>query len=98
MAEFTEMIASDYGAKKKLIAARNPQVNSIIERVYQTIGDMIRSFEVHDTTIDEKDPWTVILSAMRFATRATVYTTLQATPMQLVLGIDAILNVKHKAN
>eukprot|EP00957_Ditylum_brightwellii_P035318 2678573-Ditylum_brightwellii.AAC.1 len=36
--------------------------------------------------------------AVRFATRATVHTTIQATPMQLVFGIDAILNVKHEVN
>eukprot|EP00957_Ditylum_brightwellii_P179848 13700672-Ditylum_brightwellii.AAC.1 len=71
MAEFNEMIASDYGVKKKTITARNHQANSIIERIHQTVGNMIRSFEVHGTKIDEKDPWTGILSAMRFATRAT---------------------------
>eukprot|EP00957_Ditylum_brightwellii_P099812 7603899-Ditylum_brightwellii.AAC.1 len=71
MAEFTEMIASDYGVKKEPITARNPQATSIIERIHHTIGNMIRSFEVHDTSIDEKDSWTGILSAMRFATRAT---------------------------
>eukprot|EP00957_Ditylum_brightwellii_P056953 4317140-Ditylum_brightwellii.AAC.1 len=59
---------------------------------------MIRSFEVHDTSIDEKDPWTGILSAVRVATRAIVHTTMQATTMQLVFGRDAILNVKHEAN
>ena len=30
-----------------------------------------------------------------FAVRATYHTTLQASPMQLVFGQDAILNVKH---
>eukprot|EP00957_Ditylum_brightwellii_P073470 5583062-Ditylum_brightwellii.AAC.1 len=63
MAEFTEMIDSDYGVNEKPITARNPQADSIIERIQQTIGNMIRSFEVHDTNIDEKDPWTRILSA-----------------------------------
>eukprot|EP00957_Ditylum_brightwellii_P094485 7194446-Ditylum_brightwellii.AAC.1 len=63
MAEFTEMIASAYGVKKKPITARNPQKNSIIERIHQTVGNMIRSFEVHGTSIDEKDPWTEILRA-----------------------------------
>eukprot|EP00957_Ditylum_brightwellii_P206446 15348440-Ditylum_brightwellii.AAC.1 len=59
---------------------------------------MIRPFEVYNTTIDEKEPWTEILSASRFATRAMVHTTLQATPMQLVFGRDALLNVNHEAN
>eukprot|EP00957_Ditylum_brightwellii_P009936 749425-Ditylum_brightwellii.AAC.1 len=34
MAEFTGMITSDYGVKKKLITARNPQANSTIERIH----------------------------------------------------------------
>eukprot|EP00957_Ditylum_brightwellii_P050054 3794170-Ditylum_brightwellii.AAC.1 len=59
---------------------------------------MKRSFEVNDTIIDKKDPWTGILCAVRFATRVTVHTTIQATPMQLVFGRDAILNAKHEAN
>eukprot|EP00957_Ditylum_brightwellii_P030948 2344827-Ditylum_brightwellii.AAC.1 len=62
MAEFTEMITSDYGVKKKPITERNLQANSIVERIHQTIGNMIRTFEVHDTSIDENDPWTGILS------------------------------------
>eukprot|EP00957_Ditylum_brightwellii_P101524 7736920-Ditylum_brightwellii.AAC.1 len=89
MAELTGMIASDYGAKKKPITARNPKTNSIIKRTYQTVGNMIRSFEVSDTSINEKDPWTDILSAVRFTTRATIYTTIQAASMQLVFVRDA---------
>ena len=33
-----------------------------------------------------------------FAVRATYYTTLQASLMQLVFGQDAILNIKHVAD
>jgi hypothetical protein len=45
--------------------------------------------------MDEKDPWSGILAATMFAVRATYHTMLQATPMQLVFGRDAILNIKH---
>jgi hypothetical protein len=45
--------------------------------------------------MDSHDPWTGILAATMFAVRATYHTTLQASPMQLVFGRDAILNVKH---
>ena len=38
MEEFARMIKGDYGIKKRAITARNPQENSIIERVHQTIG------------------------------------------------------------
>jgi hypothetical protein len=45
--------------------------------------------------MDSNDPWAGILAATMFAVRATYHTTLQASPMQLVFGQDAILNVKH---
>jgi transposase InsO family protein len=96
MAEFAEMIENDYGIKRKGITVRNPQANAIIERIHQTIGNMIRTFQKDD--LDEQDPWSGILAATMFATRATYHTTLQATPSQLVFGRDAILNVQFEAN
>ena len=44
------------------------------------------------------NPFKEILSAIFFAIRATVHTTLQATPSQLVFGRDHILNIKYEAN
>ena len=38
------------------------------------------------------------MTAVAFAVRATVNTTTQATPMQLVFGRDAILNIQHRAD
>jgi transposase InsO family protein len=46
MAEFTHMLETEYGITKKAITKRNPQANSIIERVHQTIGNMICTFSV----------------------------------------------------
>ena len=93
MAEFAQMVRKDYGLKMKPITTRNPQANAIIERVHQTIGNIVRTFDVK--VIEEDDPWSGILCATMFAVRATFHTTLQATPMQLVFGRDAILNIKH---
>ena len=60
---------------------------------------MIRSFEVQDMEdLDEKDPRSGILSAVAFAVRATLHTTTRATPMQLVFGRDAMLNIPFTAN
>ena len=41
MAEFAEMIEIDYQIKRKPATTRNPQSNSIIERIHQTLGDML---------------------------------------------------------
>jgi protein associated with RNAse G/E len=98
MGEFARMVENDYGIKRKPTAMRNPQANSIIEQVHQTIGNMIRSFQIGQIEINEEDPWSGVLAATMFATRATYHTTNQATPAQLVFGRDAILNIKFDAN
>ena len=59
---------------------------------------MIRTFELEDNYLDEDDPWKGLLAAAAFAVRATIHTTLQKTPAQLVFGRDMILNINHLAN
>jgi hypothetical protein len=68
MAEFSKMMVEDYGVKKKPITKRNPQANAIVERVHQTIGNMIRTFSIADNPdITDNDPWTGILNVVAFA-------------------------------
>ena len=74
MGEFARMCREDYGVKRKPITTRNPQANAILERIHQTIGNMIRTVQVQNST--DKDPWAGVLSAIAFATRATYHTTL----------------------
>ena len=96
MGEFRRMVKEDYGVLARPITARNPQANAILERVHQTIGNMIRTFELQHS--DDTVGLDGILAAVMFAVRATYHTTLQATPMQLVFGRDAILNTRFEAN
>ena len=98
MAEFTIMLNSDYGIKKKPITTLNPQVNAIIERIHQTIGNILCTFCIQESQLDNDDPWSGILDATMFATRATINTTLKATPMQLLSSRDTILNISYQAN
>ena len=95
MGEFSRMIKEDYGLRKKPITARNPQANSIIERVHQTVGQMLRTYCVQDTD-NLTNPLEGILAAISFALRATVHTTTQCTPTQLVFGCDHVLNIKQE--
>ena len=96
MAEFAKMCHNDYGLKSKPITTRNPQSNAIIERMHQTIGNIIRTFDV--SNIVNNYPWSGILAVTMFAVRTTYHTILQASLIQLVFGQDAILNTKHIAN
>ena len=93
MAEFKEELAKGYGINKRTITTRNPQANAVLERVHQTLGNIIRTFSFED--LEEEDPWSGILSAAAFSIRATVSTTTEKSPMQLVYGRDAILNIQH---
>ena len=96
MAEFSKICHNDYGLKRKPITTRNPQSNAIIERIHQTIGNIIRTFDV--SNIVNNDPWPGIIAATMFSVRATYHTTLQASPMQLVFCRDSILNMKNVAD
>jgi hypothetical protein len=77
---------------------RNPQSNAILERIHQTIGNMVRTFEVEYQPIDENDPWSGILSAVAWAVGSTYHTTLQSMPGQLVFGRDMIWDIAHVAD
>ena len=92
------MIQANYGITVKLITSRNPQANSILERVHQTIGNIIRTFKVQDMVLDDENPWDGILASTMFALREMVHTTTQYIPAQLVFGQDSILNTRHEAN
>ena len=98
LAEFKNMIEHDYGIKVRPITTRNPQANAILERVHQTIGNIIRTFKIQNMVLDDDNPWDGILASTMFALRATVHTTTQHTPAQLVFGRDSVLNVQHEAN
>jgi len=98
MSQFAKMIEEDYEIFCWSITTRNPQANSIIERIYQTLGNIIRTVEVHVSDLTSESPRDGILSAAMFALRATYYTIVQTTPTQLVFGRDTMLNVKVEAN
>ena len=55
--------------KSKVITTKNSQVNAILERIHQTIGFMIRTFQLYRADdLDEEDPFAGILAAVAFAT------------------------------
>ena len=98
LGEFAEIITQDYHIKRIPITTQNPQANAVLERIHQTIGNSIRTFEVHTNQNLNNDPWKDILSAVMHTVQATVHTTLNATPAQLVFSRDAILNTNFEAD
>ena len=80
--DFKDMIKKDYGIKGKPITTRNPQANSVIERIHQVLANMVRTFELENKYLDKEDPWKSILGAVAFAMRSTIHTTTQSTHTQ----------------
>ena len=99
-AELSAMLKNEYGITKKVITTRNPQANSMVERIHQVIHQLIRTLNIKGKTdLDKLDfGWAGVMSATREAVRSTVHTTQRATPTQLVFGHDAILNVAFEAD
>jgi hypothetical protein len=88
----------NYGMKKRVTTAYNPQANGIIERVHFVLGNALRTFELQERELDATDPWSAFLASAVFAIRSTHHTTLGASPGQLVFGHDMLLPIKFKAN
>ena len=55
MAEFSKICQNNYGLKREPTTTRNPQSNTIIERVRETIGNIIQTFDV--SNIVHNNPW-----------------------------------------
>jgi hypothetical protein len=71
----------------------NPQGNSVIDRIHQVMGNMLRTFELEDREMDPDDPWTEFQHACDFSIRSAFHTTLHAPPGQLVFGRDMIHDI-----
>jgi hypothetical protein len=78
--EFQDLLNS-YGVKRRPTTVKNPQAN-YVERIHQTLGNMIRTYELNEHDFDYDDPWTGILSNCAWAIRSTVHTVMEATPAQ----------------
>ena len=70
----------------------------MVERCHQTIGNIICTFTDDFGKLNKEQPWQGIIAAAKFACHATIHTTLNASPTQLVFGRDAILNTRYEVN
>jgi hypothetical protein len=64
-----------------------------VERVHQTLGNMIRTYELEKYELDFNDPCSQILSNCAWAIRSTAHGILDATPAQIVFGRDMLFDL-----
>ena len=66
LVKFREMIINDYKITLRPFTDRNPQANVILERVHQTIGNILCAFKVQTMVLDDENPWDGILASTMF--------------------------------
>ena len=93
-----EEMRLNFGMKKRQSSAYNPQANGIIERVHQVLNNCLRTYDIEQYELCERDPFGPFLAAASYAIRSTFHTTLKASPGQLVFGQDMLLPVQFKAD
>jgi hypothetical protein len=99
MAKTKDMLKNEYGIKQQVITTQNPQANSMVERVHQTLHQLIRTHDItNNPDIDLDDPFTGILTTCAFAMQTTVHIIIRPQPSQLVFRCDAIYNTVFKAD
>eukprot|EP00957_Ditylum_brightwellii_P065429 4963318-Ditylum_brightwellii.AAC.1 len=86
MKDFIALIWDEYGIKRKPITTRNLQANSIVERAYQTIGNLLCTFEPGSAELDPEDPWSRILNTIMFALWLQYIQHIRLLPCNLYLG------------
>jgi len=97
--ETADLLKSERGVHRKIIASRKPQVNSMIEQCHQTLANMLGARQTREKrNLDPEFGWSGVLAACRKAVNSAVHTTSLATPSQLVFGRNALLDVSFEAN
>jgi hypothetical protein len=70
----------------------------MVEPVHQTLGNLLRVYELREYEFPCGDPWSNILASAAWAICSTFHTTLGDTPGQLVYGQDMLFDLSFKAN
>ena len=76
-------LLKDLAIKPKCTTIKNPQANSILERIHQVTGNMLTSSDLMNQEFDIRDLWTPTLTSIAYAIHCSHHSTLNATPGQL---------------
>lgn len=95
--DFIQLL-TDYRIKANTTTVKNPQANSILERIHLVIHNMMRAQDLQNMIFDFFHPFSQILAQISFAIQTAHHRILNASPAQLVYNRDMILNIAHVTN
>ena len=87
-----------YGIVAKPSTFGNPMSNTILEQINHVLENLVRTFNITQTYVDNDYLWLVILDAAAFEIISTTNGLKCYSPGQLFLGRDMILPIKHTVN
>ena len=90
------LIETEYVITEKPSTSVNPMSNAILEWIHQVLGNLVRTFKIQQTYVDNNDPWTGILDAAAFSIRSTTSRKKVYSPGQLIFRRDIIPPIKHR--
>jgi hypothetical protein len=87
-----------YGIKRKQTSVKNPQVNSILERIDGVLGNMLRTSELDMAESVKASDINVFLSDAACAVCSTYHTVLKASPGAAIFGQDMLFDIPFIAD
>ena len=72
--------------------------NTILERIHQVIGNLVRNFNIQQTYVDKNNHWMGILAAAAFGICFINNRQKRYSPGKLTFGSDMILRMKHRVD
>jgi transposase InsO family protein len=85
-----------HNIRSRTTTAKNPQANSVCERMHQAIGNTLRvlyTMEPPQGVVQAEQLVDTAIADAVYATRCTYHSTLKTTPGGLAFGRDMILNI-----
>ena len=73
----------------------NLLADATMEIIHKVLCNIVCSYDLQETYVDDADPCMGILAASYFAVQSTYHRTKQKSPGELVFGRDMILQINH---
>ena len=93
-----EALCDSYGIKRKPTSVKNPQANSILERVHQVLMTMLRTAEIDMAMSVAPKDIEAFLTNAAWAICSTYHTVLKASPGAAIFGRDMLFDIPYIAD
>ena len=91
-------MVESFSIKHKPTTVKNPQANSILERIHQVVMSMVRTSHLDMQKTCEPEMTDEILSNVGWAIRSTYHTMLGSSPGSAVFGRDMLFDIPYLAD